>query len=821
MADTFDSRLKLRLQESGANSGQWGTLLNQTITNIASVFGFGTHQLTSDADATLTLSDDGASVDALKSSYLKITSSVSLTATRTLQFSPNTLNQVKYIENATSGSQSITISQGSGANVTIASGKTAVVYFDGAGSGAAVVDALAGVDPGVTDTLAEVLSAGNATGGTDIAVGTGDNITFADSSKAIFGAGSDLEIYHTASGNHSIIEEVGGGNLVVRTNGPHIEFDKGSTEFMARMLVDGAVELYYDSALKLATTSTGVDVTGTLTVNNFASLSSTTLTIGGEGGANGIINSAESIYLNIDSNNNETGKVFRIGTNDTGTGGDAIAQFSDNGDISFYDGSGNAAFFWDSSAAALGIGGSPNTPLQVSGANSSTNADALFSVQKTTEGYGLFSGVLPTGVSWLQGGTSNDATYYNVALQPNGGNVGIGDSNPARLLSLNYDGEAFIRIQSSNTGNAGLEFGDQADSVQGAIFMNASDNSLRFNGFNNSEAMRIDSSENLLVGKSNTTFSNNGIELRGSNGGARFIRSNAEPILMNRTGSDGAILGIYKDGTSVGSISSTDNSGIIIGSQDVGLRFRQQSAGASVFPRQPDGSALDATLDLGISNSRFKDLYLSGKGIVGPGSSSAPSITASNDTDAGLFWGGGFLGFTGGNAKSMRLDASGNFLVGKSSNAVSTDGTFIQQDGKVYVTAGSNYPVAIYRSNGNGRAIGFYSGTALAGWIEIDSSSAVSINSSSDQRLKENIQDAEDAGELIDAIQVRQFDWKVDGEHQRYGMVAQELTTVAPEAVSTPEDTNEMMGVDYSKLVPMLIKEIQTLRTRVAQLENN
>ena len=151
MADTFDSRLKLRLQESGANSGQWGTLLNQTVTNIASVFGFGTHQLTSDADATLTLSDDGASIDVLKSSYLKITSSVSLTATRTLTFAPNTLNQVKYIENATSGSQSITISQGSGANITIESGATKVVYFDGAGSGAAVVDALANIDQGTAE----------------------------------------------------------------------------------------------------------------------------------------------------------------------------------------------------------------------------------------------------------------------------------------------------------------------------------------------------------------------------------------------------------------------------------------------------------------------------------------------------------------------------------------------------------------------------------------------------------------------------------------------------------------------------------------------
>jgi hypothetical protein len=99
-------------------------------------------------------------------------------------------------------------------------------------------------------------------------------------------------------------------------------------------------------------------------------------------------------------------------------------------------------------------------------------------------------------------------------------------------------------------------------------------------------------------------------------------------------------------------------------------------------------------------------------------------------------------------------------------------------------------------------------------------SSATSYNTSSDARLKENIADADDAGALVDAIQVRQFDWIADGEHQRYGMVAQELNTVAPEAVSAPEDPDEMMGVDYSKLVPMLVKEIQSLRARVAQLEN-
>jgi len=89
----------------------------------------------------------------------------------------------------------------------------------------------------------------------------------------------------------------------------------------------------------------------------------------------------------------------------------------------------------------------------------------------------------------------------------------------------------------------------------------------------------------------------------------------------------------------------------------------------------------------------------------------------------------------------------------------------------------------------------------------------------SDQRLKENIADADDAGSKVDAIQVRKFDWKADGSHQDYGMIAQELQTVAPEAVSGDADSEDMMGVDYSKLVPMLIKEIQSLRNRVAQLE--
>ena len=146
MADTFESRLLLRQQESGSNSGNWGVLLNESVATIASAFGFGNEVLASDADATITLANDGSTIDAARATFVKITSSATLSATRTITFAPLTLNQVKTIHNSTTGGQSLIIKQGSGATVTIANGETKVVYFDGAGAGAAVTDALTGLN---------------------------------------------------------------------------------------------------------------------------------------------------------------------------------------------------------------------------------------------------------------------------------------------------------------------------------------------------------------------------------------------------------------------------------------------------------------------------------------------------------------------------------------------------------------------------------------------------------------------------------------------------------------------------------------------------
>lgn len=103
----------------------------------------------------------------------------------------------------------------------------------------------------------------------------------------------------------------------------------------------------------------------------------------------------------------------------------------------------------------------------------------------------------------------------------------------------------------------------------------------------------------------------------------------------------------------------------------------------------------------------------------------------------------------------------------------------------------------------------------------------VAYNTTSDERLKENIRDSISALGLISNIRVRAFDWKnMPGSAQRYWLVAQELALVMPEAVSIPENEEGFWSLDASKLVPLAIKgmqeqqaQIQALTARVAALE--
>lgn len=137
---TYVNDLRLTELATGEGSGTWGTTTNTNLELIGESLGYGTQAaFASDANATTTIADGAA--DPARAMYFKVTSGASLTATRELTIAPNTVSRVMYIENATTGSQSITIKQGSGGTVTIVNGNAAIVYLDGAGSGAAVIDA--------------------------------------------------------------------------------------------------------------------------------------------------------------------------------------------------------------------------------------------------------------------------------------------------------------------------------------------------------------------------------------------------------------------------------------------------------------------------------------------------------------------------------------------------------------------------------------------------------------------------------------------------------------------------------------------------------
>ncbi len=157
------------------------------------------------------------------------------------------------------------------------------------------------------------------------------------------------------------------------------------------------VEINYAGVKKLATSASGIDVTGTVTADGLTvdGNASTTgvLTLGNAGIANAFINSADSLYINIDSNNDQAGgNDFQIGRNSTGASSEKIFLAGENGDISFYSSDGlSQALFWDASAESLGIGtSSPSTALDVSGAVTVTRSDVANDHSTISNEGGLF-----------------------------------------------------------------------------------------------------------------------------------------------------------------------------------------------------------------------------------------------------------------------------------------------------------------------------------------------------------------------------------------------------------------------------------------------
>ena len=160
------------------------------------------------------------------------------------------------------------------------------------------------------DNLEKTLVVGNTTSGTDIAVSAGDDITFTDTSKAIFGNSQDLQIYH--DGSSSRISENGTGDLLILGTNLTLA-DTTTGENFLTAISNGAVKLFYNGSPRLETSSSGLTVTGDIGIYNGPSIKSGTNTPEGA-----VTASVGSLFLRTNGGAGSTLYVKESGTGNTG-----------------------------------------------------------------------------------------------------------------------------------------------------------------------------------------------------------------------------------------------------------------------------------------------------------------------------------------------------------------------------------------------------------------------------------------------------------------------------------------------------------------------
>ncbi len=480
------------------------------------------------------------------------------------------------------------------------------------------------------------------------------------------------------------------------------------------------------------------------------------------------------------------------------------------------------------SAGNVGIGTSnPTKPLHVESSVTNTNTVLVKNTAGTGVNYGLEIAAGTNATDHALHVTSSSGTSL---LRVDGsGNVGIGTSSPNYPIHVekSVDGDWMGKIKNTHATNgygllihagddasvAALSVGNYAGA--GDYLVVKGDGNVGIGtaspaiGGGRTYALALTIDGGVSGGLEDT----GGLEIGGSTSVNDRLVGSISYFNRDNSGA-GATTRQQVAIIEARSVTSDSNAGDDSGGN---LTFGTKSEGGSIAEHM----RLDSSGNVGIGTSSPNALLhvkSSGNGEIEVERASGALINIQAQSSVGVIGTDSNHDFRLKTNSSVRvtLDTSGNLLVGNTITPSSNN------QGAGFINTGASGLVQWQAGTTTTSSVSvarFYNPNGNVGSIQL-SGSATSYVTSSDQRLKDNIVDAPSASDDIDAIQVRSFDWKADGSHQKYGMVAQELQTVAPEAVSAPEDPEEMMGVDYSKLVPMMLKEIQSLRARVAQLES-
>ena len=384
MATQYTTILKLALPTQGELDGSWGTTVNNNITSMVEEAVAGRSVINTWSSNSHTLTTANGTTAEARAAMLSLTDTGDQLGSNAATVICPAASKIYIVTNAVG--QAATLKTASGTGIAIPNGATMLLFCDGtnvveginnvtgtlttaaitasgaitstgditaAGTLNATGDTAAGDDAAMGYTAAEGLiltgqgstsdiTVKNDADATVFTVPTGtDDILFPDNAKAIWGAGSDLQVYHDAS--HSYIVDNGTGNLKIQ--GTQIDL-LGSGETMATFVDDGAATLYYDDSAKIATASGGVAVTGDLTTTGTVEPAGDTAS--GDNAAIGYT-SAEGLILTgqgstsaVTIKNDADGDVIKIATGTTtvtmtadATVGDDLTLLSDSAVLGF------------------------------------------------------------------------------------------------------------------------------------------------------------------------------------------------------------------------------------------------------------------------------------------------------------------------------------------------------------------------------------------------------------------------------------------------------------------------------------------------------
>ena len=538
-----------------------------------------------------------------------------------------------------------TISATSGV-VTLANGAIATTQSQNDNSTKIATTAYVDAAIDGVDTLAEILAIGNTTGGTDIAVSANDDITFTNSSKAIFGSSQDLQIYNDSSNNY--IDSTS-NELRIRSNDLRL-MNYGSAKYITAD--SGAdVSLYHNDSKKFETTSSGVTITGVAVSDGLDMGDSEQIRLG----------NSQDLLIFHDGNNSKitesgTGGLY-IGSNLLGIQNndhtEMMAQFTENGAVElYYDNSkklettstgakvtgSNFNVFAASGATKLEFG-QTNGNWKIEAGNSGNNTLIIGSVSNSTDnitldttngGSATFSGdVTVTGQQFITGGSAGETALQVTGQYSGSGTVHILEfqrAGGAVKGDLSYaDATTDMELGTATAHSFALKTGDTRaltiDSSQNATF-----------------AGTIATSGNITATASNATIS------AAESGGATTKIMGAS---VGRVGtSSNHNLEILSNDTAAITIDTSQNA-TFAGSVDI-----HATTGDSLLQFNIDGD----TYSMGIDNSdsdKFKLAY----GVFG--STDLISIdTSGNTTFAGELTANGDLLQVSGAHPELKLNDS-------------------------------------------------------------------------------------------------------------------------------------------------------------------